>query len=61
MKKAKKQPSERLGKLSLYPLTLEESLRAFLQTDPEAVRRRLEAKGIVEEKIADKRKSKTKK
>lgn len=54
MKKAKKQQSERLGKLSLYPLTLEESLRAFLQTDPEAVRKRLEAKGIVEEKATKK-------
>lgn len=56
MKKPKKQKPERLGKLSLYPLTLEESLRAFLQTDPEPVRKRLEEKGIVEERKGKRRK-----
>ena len=49
MKKPQKTKPERLGKLSLYPLTTEEALRAFLQTDPEPVRKRLEEQGIVEE------------
>lgn len=50
MKKPNKEKPERLSKLSLYPLTPEESLRAFLQTDPEPVRKRLEEKGIVAER-----------
>lgn len=56
MKKPKKAKPERLGKLSLHPLTTEEALRAFLQTDPEPVRKRLEEKGIVEEKKRKKEK-----
>lgn len=58
MKKSKKEKPERLTKLSLYPLTTEEALRAFLQTDPEPVRKRLVEKGIVDERKGKRRKEK---
>lgn len=50
MKKSKRSSDQRLGKLSLYPLTLEQSLKAFFETDPKKVRETLERKGIVDEK-----------
>ncbi|KKM95261.1 hypothetical protein LCGC14_1189970 [marine sediment metagenome] len=54
---SKQGPRDRLKPLSVYPLTPEEALAAFMQVDPEKVNRRLkEAKKQRNQRKASKKK-----
>lgn len=58
MGKTKKKQADRLKNLSMYPLKMEDALKAFMEVNPDEVEKQLEDEGIVR---GNKAKRKTKK